>query len=257
MPKDRSPRRRPETKTRKTTATPTHKTGRGRLLLYALPILLVAVATYAALRSSWLTVQRVSVEGVENLDKASLVEISGLDGRSMLNLPLDDARERLLAIPQIKEVSFGRSWPQRVVIHVVEREPAAFWSVGGRDYVVDAEGYILGGGAPDGPAPRIVETDQNRVLGPGDRVHPDAIALARRIFQESPRFLGEGVFELEYRPDVGVTAVFENGLRVTFGDERAYEYKIAVLANLLDQLAATRYTPRAVELRFGERITYE
>ena len=87
--------------------------------------------------------------------------------------------------------------------------------------------------------------------------HPDAIALARRIFQESPRFLGEGVFELEYRPDVGVTAVFENGMRVTFGDERAYEYKIAVLANLLDQLAATRYTPRAVDLRFGERVTYE
>ena len=256
MSEDRTPRRRPEKQTRRTTARQPQQTGR-RLLYLALPLLLAGLLTYVALRTPWLTVQHVGIEGAETLDAAALVELSGLKGKSMLGLPLDDARERLLTVPQVKAVSFSRSWPQGVTIHVREREPVAFWAVGGHDYAVDAEGYVLGGGAPDGPAPRIVETDQNRVLGPGDRVHPDAIALARRIFQESPRFLGEGVFELEYRPDVGVTAVFENGLRVTFGDERAYEYKIAVLANLLDQLAATRYTPRAVDLRFGERVTYE
>ncbi len=46
-------------------------------------------------------------------------------------------------------------------------------------------------------------------------------------------------------------------MRVTFGDERSYDYKVAVLSKLLDQLAAKKYTPHAVDLRFGERVTYE
>jgi hypothetical protein len=88
-------------------------------------------------------------------------------------------------------------------------------------------------------------------------VHPDAIALAQRIFKESPRFLGEDVELLEYRAEVGVTAVFHDGMRVTFGDERSYEYKVAVLAELLDQLSLQGKTPEVVDLRFGARVTYE
>ncbi len=44
---------------------------------------------------------------------------------------------------------------------------------------------------------------------------------------------------------------------MTFGDERSYEYKVAVLSKLLDQLKAQGRTPQAVDLRFGERVTYE
>jgi hypothetical protein len=94
-------------------------------------------------------------------------------------------------------------------------------------------------------------------MGPGDRVHPDALALAARIVQESPRFLNQSVQVLEYRPGIGVTAVFGSGMRVTFGDERSYEYKVSVLSKLLEQLSARGTTPRAVDLRFGERVTYE
>jgi hypothetical protein len=94
-------------------------------------------------------------------------------------------------------------------------------------------------------------------MGPGDRVHPDALALAARIHEESPRFLNQTVQLLEYRPGIGVTAVFSSGMRVTFGDQRSYDYKVAVLTKLLDQLSARGTAPRTVDLRFGERVTYE
>ena len=75
---------------------------------------------------------------------------------------------------------------------------------------------------------------------------------------ESPKILGQSVDILEYRPGIGVTAVFSSGMRVTFGDERSYEYKVAVLSNLLTDLQARGVAqPRAVDLRFGERVTYE
>jgi cell division protein FtsQ len=252
--KDRSPRRRPEKKTTQTA--PPRSAGRWRLLLSLLPIVFVAIGTFLILRSPWLTVQQVDVAGAETLDTTALVEISGLQGQSMLRLPLSGARERLLAISQVRSVSFSRQWPQGVTINVEERVPVAFWSLAGRDYVVDQDGVVLAAGVPSGPAPRIVEPG-DRIMAAGDRVHPDAIALAQRIMRESPRFLGQSIRDLEYHAGIGVTAIFDNGMRVTFGDERAYEYKVAVLAKLLDQLTAQNYSPRAVDLRFGERVTYE
>ena len=175
----------------------------------------------------------------------------------MFGLPVDGARSRLMALPQVKSVSIERNWPDGVTITIEERQPAAFWSIGGRDYVVSADGIVLGGGAPDGPAPRIVDVGNEVGLNVGDLVHPDAIALAQRILKESPRFLGKDVELLEYRTGVGVTAVFYGGMRVTFGDERSYEYKVAVLAELLGNLSLQGVTPEMVDLRFGERVTYE
>ncbi len=257
MPKDRSPRRRPEPISRFQAPRRPGVLSRLRWLLTVVPILFVAAGTYYVLNSPWLTVQQVHIQGTESLDQASLIEISGLQGRSMFGLPVKGAQARLMAVPQVKSVSIERNWPDAVTITIEERKPAAFWSVGGQDYVVSAGGYVLGGGAPDGPAPRIVEVGNDRTLNVGDRVHPDAIALAQRIFKESPRFLGEDVESLEYQADVGVTAVFHGGMRVTFGDERSYEYKVAVLAKLLDQLSVQGKTPKMVDLRFGERVTYE
>lgn len=230
---------------------------RWRWLLAVLSLALVGFGTYAFLRSPYLTVQHVRVANAQNLDTASVAALSELQGRSILDLPLDQARARLLAVPEIKSVSFQRKWPSTVIIKVEERVPTAFWSINGRDYAVDDAGYVLSTGAPSGPAPRVIEPGSTRILGPGDRVHPDALALAARLFKESPTFFGQPVKELEYKADVGVTAVFTNGMRVTFGDDRSYEYKVAVLSTLLSQLSAKGITPRDVDLRFGERVTYD
>lgn len=258
MLKDRSPRRRPEAQS--------HDHGlrrafrwniRWQLVLALAPLLFVAAGTYLALNSSLLSVNEVRVEGAARLDHESLAQISGLYGASMLTLPEDDARRRLLAIPDIRAVGISRQWPDTVVITVQERTPVAFWSVAGHDFPVDQDGVVLSAGAPDGPAPRIVEVTPGRSLAPGDRVHPDAIAFAQRITTESPQFLDASVSELEYEADVGVTVIFDGGMRVTFGDDRSYDYKVAVLSQLLQELADKNVQPSAVDLRFGERVTYE
>jgi cell division protein FtsQ len=227
-------------------------------MLALFPVAVVAGVSYAAVQSPLLTAQSFSVQGAETLDTQAVIEISGLKGRSLLDLPEADARARLMEVPQIKSVSISRTFPQKVTIRVEERQPAAYWSVNNREYVVDADGYVLNSGVPASNAPRIVEPDSTRVMGPGDRVHPDAVALALRLLEESPRVLNQNLATIEYRQDVGVSAVFANGMRVTFGDERSYDYKMAVLTRLLDRLTTQGVAaPRAVDLRFGERVTYE
>jgi cell division protein FtsQ len=257
--KDRSPRRRPEAQSPRGSGPE-----RGfrlsvpwRLVVALVPVILVAGGTYAVLQSSLLTVQNIAVRGTVSLDQASLAEISGLQGKSMLTLSDEGARRRLMAIPAVYAVGIEREWPDTVVITVVERRPVAYWSVDGHDFPVDQEGVVLSGGEPEGRAPRIVENTPGRILNPGDRVHPDAVAFAQRIMTESPRFLEATVAELEYEPRVGVTVIFDSGLRVTFGDDRSYDYKIAVLSALLQELDGQGVQPRAVDLRFGERVTYE
>lgn len=227
-------------------------------MLALFPVAVVAGVTYAAVESPLLTAQSFTVKGAETLDQAALIEISGLQGKSLLDLPESEAQARLMEVPQVKSVSISRTFPQSVTIRIEERIPAAFWSVNDREYVVDAEGFVLNAGVPNGPAPRIVEPNSARVMGPGDRVHPDAVALAIRLIEEAPRFLGQAVTSIEYRQDVGISAIFADGMRVTFGDERSYDYKVAVLSKLLDKLTAQGVAaPRAVDLRFGERVTYE
>jgi cell division protein FtsQ len=255
LARDRRTRRRPRGQALETPRDVRHI--RWPVVLAILPIMLVAAGTYALLQSPYLRVQEVRVAGAQTLDERDMIAISDLYGKSMLNLPSEAVSRRLQALPQVRTARVSRSWPNGAVIHVEEREPAAFWSVNGRDYVVDAEGVVLAAGVPDGPAPRIVEVETDRIMGPGDRVHPDAIALAQRILAESPAFLGKHVDVLEYRHAIGVIAVFEGGMRVTFGDERSYEYKVAVLAKLLDSLSAQSKRAQAVDLRFGERVTYE
>jgi cell division septal protein FtsQ len=256
LPEDRTPRRRPEANKRPQQAALPHKR-RWPFILAGISLIAFAAATFWALRSPYFEVQQVRVQGTETLDRRALVQVSGLLGESMFKLPVSDVRSRLHDVPQVRSVSIHQTWPNTVTLKIEERVPYAYWVVDGRAYTVDVEGVVLATGVPSGPAPRIVEPDSTRIMGPGDRVHPDALALAARIAKESPRFLNQTVRELEYRQGIGVTAVFSDGMKVTFGDERSYEYKVAVLTQLLERLSARSYTPRSVDLRFGERVTYE
>ncbi len=256
MPRSRSPRRRPE-KTTSETAKTTQQAGPWLLLFAALSLVLAGIGTYAVLDSFLLRVQSVRVRGTESLDRATLAQISGLRGHSILSLPLADARTRLLEVPEVRSVSFQRRWPRGVTIQVEERRPWALWSVAGVTYTIDADGVVLASGLPEGVPLTISDIAGDRALVAGDIVAPAAVALAARLSRESPRFIGHEVSALEYREGIGLTAVLSNGLRVTFGDERAYEFKVAVLANLLDELSARGEAPSSVDLRFGTRVTFE
>jgi cell division septal protein FtsQ len=256
LSKDRSPRQRFE----KAAPSKGPQVPRRRLwpwFLAAFTLILAGGGTYAALRSPYLEVQQLTVSGTQTLDAAAIADLTGLQGKSILSLDLAAARERVLQIPQVRRVSFRREFPRKVTVTIDERQPWGFWAVGGRDYPIDVEGVVLIGGAPSSQYLRIVEPDSNRVMGPGDRVDPDAVAFADRISRQSPSALGQTVKSLDYQTGIGVTVVFVSGLRVTFGDDRAYEYKVAVLSQLLTQLKAANRVPYAVDLRFGERVTYE
>jgi len=90
----------------------------------------------------------LEIEGIQYAARASVLNVFSKDyGRSLYLMPLADRRKTLLHINWIKEVSILRLWPNRVVVRIAERRPAAFLDVKvdgmSRWSLIDSDGVIL------------------------------------------------------------------------------------------------------------------
>jgi hypothetical protein len=88
------------------------------------------------------------VEGVTFANRAQVLRVFAEDlGRSVFLLPLAERRRALLRVNWIKDASVVRLWPNRVVVHITERRPAAFMGIESecitRWMLIDADGMIL------------------------------------------------------------------------------------------------------------------
>lgn len=90
----------------------------------------------------------LEIEGLRYASRTHVLNVFSRDfGRSLYLLPLTDRRKSLLRINWIKEASILRLWPNRIVVRVTERQPAAFLDVKvegiSRWSLIDSDGIIL------------------------------------------------------------------------------------------------------------------
>lgn len=88
------------------------------------------------------------VNGVVFANRSQVLRVFANDiGRSVFLLPLADRRRALLRVSWVKDASIVRLWPNRVIVNIAEREPAAFIGVETegitRWSLIDADGVIL------------------------------------------------------------------------------------------------------------------
>ena len=228
-----------------------------RRLAYLAVLAALAFGGWWLLQSPLLRVQEVTVEGTRLLDPEQVAAAAGLSGTSILFPDTGGARRRIESEPMVKSVTFERDWPRGMRIIVQERRPWGFWEVQARRHVIDEDGVVLERLLPDEGAPVIRDLDGTGNLQPGDRVDSDAVALTRQLAEAAPQRLGLALAAVEYRQRDGLTAVFEDGLRVTLGDGRDFDYKMAALQALLERNRQQGVEVRSVDLRFGERIAFQ
>lgn len=110
-----------------------------------------------------LRVEQVDITGLKRMDRETVYAIALEDqsSRAMLRVDLERVRARLLAYGWIADAYVARRLPDRLVIHISEREPAAIWQDHGRLTLIDATGRLL---APVDPS-RM--PDLPLVIGPG------------------------------------------------------------------------------------------
>ena len=105
---------------------------------------MAGVAVAEQLGAAGLQVRQIEVTGLRRMDRMT-VYAQALDqkSRAMPLVDLSGVRERLLKYPWIEDARVSRRLPDTLLIHIVEREPAAVWQNRGQLMLVDTKGVPL------------------------------------------------------------------------------------------------------------------
>lgn len=203
------------------------------VLAFLVVAALVAGAVHAVYFSSWLAVSEVEVRGEETLSAAQVTEAAAVPtGGPLATADLESVRLRVGSLALVREVEVTRSWPDTVVIDVVEREPVAAVAVGQEVRGLDEEGTVLTPVGPDSGLPRV---ETSREVG------PEALAEAAGVVGAMPDDLAAAVDHLEVETVDQITLELRAGALVRWGSAAQSEQKAAVLAALLRQGEAAEY----------------
>lgn len=213
---------------------------RRRAVLLVAGLVVLALLGWGLWSGPLLAVRSVQVDGATTLPADLVREAAGIeDGRSLLRVDVDAARDAVAELPQVESVTVTRGWPSRVVITLVERTPLAVVGDAGRRSLVDERGVLFDtvtGEPPAGVVPLEV-----RDPGPGDEATRAALAAIAAL----PESLREQVAEVGAADGESVLLTLDDGTVVRWGSGEESPEKAEILTALLDRLASGTLEPAA------------
>ena len=94
-----------------------------------------------AAKAAGFAIKAVTITGTRELTEAEVLAMAGVGPRnSLIFLDVAKIRERLKAVPLIKEASVSKLYPNRLLIEIEERQPFALWQKDGAVSIVAADG---------------------------------------------------------------------------------------------------------------------
>lgn len=101
-------------------------------------------SVFAATADLGLSVEQMFVIGRRETPRSQVMDAVGADhGSPILAIDIEAARQRLLALPWIREASVERLLPDTVVVRITEREPLALWQNQGAFALIDRQGEVI------------------------------------------------------------------------------------------------------------------
>ncbi|MFA5775651.1 MAG: UDP-N-acetylmuramate dehydrogenase [Ilumatobacteraceae bacterium] len=190
---------------------------RKRVFLAVCTVLVLALISVVVLASPLVAVRKVSVEGAQYTD-AALVQsvVESLKGHSVLTVDTREAERRLESNPWVEDARIRTYFPDRVVIEIAERIPAA-WFVGvdNRARVIDSDGRVLA--VVDGQP-----TEYRQITGIGPNLTAGAVATveyqaAAQLATSIPAELEPLVASLGIGGPNQITMTLKTGTIINFG----------------------------------------
>ncbi|MFN8194999.1 MAG: FtsQ-type POTRA domain-containing protein [Nocardioidaceae bacterium] len=222
-------RRSPEERTRRRFARRQWARRWGVWRWVAAGVLLVALlvtGVWLVLFSSVLAVQGVTVTGTGYLKAGEIEQAAKVPtGEPLARVDLDVIRTRVEALAPVQSADVTRAWPDRVLIHVTEREAVAVVDVAGSLRGMDGDGVLF-------------RTYPARPRGlPAVQIPTDADAGTRRevagVLAALPADLLHDVDHLEADTVDQIRLVLRDGRVVVWGSADQSDEKATVLATLL------------------------
>ena len=219
---------------------PRSRLWRLRLATSALLLALIGELVYAVLASPRFAMREVLVRGDPEIAREAASRISLPPNTNMFRAPLEAVKRQAEGVAAVREARLARSFPNRLVVAVERREPAAVIRHEDRAILVDPEGipFILpqewGWGLPELIGPHIASGDVR-----GEKAELE-IALLLGVMRALGNDPGLRVSRLRLGRDGQVEIVLESGTRVNLGTEDRLTAKVKLLAAALEQIGRER-----------------
>ncbi|MEM7434589.1 MAG: FtsQ-type POTRA domain-containing protein [Myxococcota bacterium] len=207
-------------------------------------------------------VREIVVEGTERLRDLDVRRAAGLQiGSNAFQVSMEEARDRLLHHPWVKDATVIRKLPNRVRVEVVERTPVALVALDDL-YLVSEEGAVFKRIGVDDPADLPVITGIASEQFYDDFDYRRAVLLRSMAVLQDYEGAGlaerEPVSEIHFDGAHGVELfVGEDGMHVRLGHGR-HRQKLRRLKQVLNRLSREKARPAYVYLdnvRSPERVT--
>lgn len=123
----------------------------------------MALCLVFLLFAPFFNIKSIKVEGSSRYTAEKIIETSGimigengfrklrLDPEAILELRLLDSEEKIGQLPYVKSCTVKIVFPDSIIIHITEREPAAYIVYFDNYLTVDAQGYVLEAGNSEPP----------------------------------------------------------------------------------------------------------
>ena len=105
---------------------------------------------YKVISAPLLKLEEIEITGLKKLDRLDILDAMGLKkGQCTLNISPERVARRLRKLPAVREASLSVELPGRIVVNIVEREPAAIVKCGDQNIQMDLDGILFSGVIPD------------------------------------------------------------------------------------------------------------
>lgn len=197
--------------------------------------------------------KNIDIAGLKRLQPELVLQLAKLGPETnLLALKPIQVEHALETHPWIARATLTRKWPQRIYLHIQEREPVALVQVGELHYV-DHRGRLFKPLSPGDPHDYPIITGLPReFFSPTEGALPetmDRISQLMDLLKKNPPPLSlENISEIHVDLERGIT-LFANGLGagVDLGRDR-YQEKLQRLAQAWPVLTQKGYLPRAARI---------
>jgi cell division protein FtsQ len=225
-----------------------------RFLRIAAGLLIAASVAYGgwlAWGSPPFRLQRVEVAGASHVSAKDVVVASGLlQGMHLLRVSTRDVAHRIDAIPWVRNTTVERIIPSKVRIIITERTPAAVVAIGGKTYLADPNGVIIGEGNAELLKINGLPLDQ---VNAGQRLQLrqffDAIAITGSL----PADLRPKLAGIQAETVDKITLRMSDGLSILYGAAEDMPAKNFAITSLLQDAAKRAEAFTSIDVRVPSR----
>ena len=205
----------------------------------------------------------VLLTGTQYVSREEVINALGLPragklptGINIFKMSMDEKCNQLESIPWVEKATVTRAYPNRLAVHIEERTPVAFVSLGSHIKLVDAKGVLLE--KPDRASFNFpVVTGLESSSGPADRAaRLNVYSLFARDVTDEASEAGWSVSEVNLADTDDLKAMLAKDretIELHFG-RRSFVVRFRNFLVLLPELRKSGRPVDSIDLRYGQQV---